>query len=177
MAGPEVYDLDKIDKGNFAAIYTDQESDNGGLPFWIGKVVAKAETRVYSTRDAEDSDDEEEEYRSDEESAEAEPAVEVHEFYVPNPQQAASGKHRLYKEKCTRGPKRPRSGATSAQAVKTWVPVASIGYVFPTLNRDGKIPVTALDWIAYACEVAHKTEYHKCCGVKEFNDDCGFNTL
>ena len=171
--GVTALDISEAKKNRFAAIYTDNPTDNGGCPFWIGKILEADSEHHFAEESATDCDDD----SADEESGTIEEGIKVHEYEVENKGKNPSKDQRQYTPVYEEGPKRRKSTSTAARPVTTWTPLGTVGWIFDKLNTNGKIPKKDLDWIAFACEIAHRTEYHKCCGVEAFNTANGFDNI
>ena len=56
--GMHVYEVQDIEKGQFAAVYATELEENEGLPFWIGKIRSNPESTVDSDDDEDNADGE-----------------------------------------------------------------------------------------------------------------------
>ena len=178
-SGPSTYSSSDINKNAFVAICSEDEGDNEGLPFWLGKVEQTSLAYV--------SDDEDE--SSDDDVPIAERAaqagkvtkkckriwkVKVKEYHQVNKTrkgQVVKNASRTYAEA------KPATGSRQ-KSVFTWVPLTSILYTFPKLTTTKSIPAKDADYIVYTAEIWLKC---KDCptpaGVAKMNSELGFKMV
>ena len=155
---------DQVKKGNLVAVYSVDENDNHGLPFWIGKVADVLEH-------AESEDDEEE----DDADIGVTYDIKIEEYRQTN----ARGTSGKYEPNVVAGASKRGTSRTTASKVINVVPLAQICHVFTSLTGSKTIPAPEKSWIAFNCEVAARTRAFDINrdAVTEFNTSCGFKTM
>ena len=86
---------DKIKQNSIIALYANEDLDNNGLPFFLGKVL-----RIFNKNERPDDDDDDD-GQSDEEAPEY--CVEIHEYIHTEINSQPSGKYILHNEHGVKG--------------------------------------------------------------------------
>ena len=81
---------DEIKKNSIIALYANEDLDNNGLPFFLGKVL-----RVFNKNEKQDDDDDDD-GQSDEDAPEY--CVEIHEYIQTEINKQPTGKYILHTE-------------------------------------------------------------------------------
>lgn len=160
------YEPQQLEKTKFVAIFTEDPSDNHGLPFWIGK--------VHSIVNQEDEEDDEEVAAGSEGIGRIVKAK-IAEWVMQTKGEELTGKYVAY---TTHGGKRKRASATtSAQQQYQEVPINQICFQFDSLTAGKMIMKADKNMIAFNCEVALRTRTYDLPGVEAFNTAEGYKTM
>ena len=166
--GLHIYKVEDIIKGYFAAVYATDIAENGGLPFWIGKVNCTMEERDAETDAFDDSTDD----------GDTTWNVKIEEYSQQQKGKGAKAQWSgVYKPLKVHGAQKQRSKATSAKAVYTTVPIEQVAYIFEELTLAGMLNKTTKEWVSFRCEVASRLREYDCPGVAEFNESCGYKMM
>ena len=165
--GMHVYEVQDIQKGEFAAVYATELDENEGLPFWIGKIRSHPEATADSDEDEDGDGGESCNY-----------FVQIEEYNQQPKSKNAKGQWSgIYKPLKVHGEKKAGSKTTTAKAVITTVPIEQIAYTFPDLTLTGMLNKATKEWVSFRCEVASRLRVFDGPNVEAFNEACGFKTM
>ena len=153
---------EEIEKNSIIALYANEDLDNKGLPFFLGKVL-----RVFN-KNEKDDDDDDDDGQSDEGAPEY--YLEIHEYIQTEINKRPTGKHILHNG---HGETKKGSKSTKAKAVITQVEIAQIGFLIEKMNSDKSIPKNTMKLLSFNCEVAARRKIFVCPGWRKFALDLG----
>ena len=133
---------EEIKKNSIIAVYAEDDEDNHGLPFFLGKVLS------VSNKNEKERDDDEDDDESDEAP---EYLVEIHEYIqTENNDGEPSGKYQLHNVDGERK-KLKGSKATTAKADTSKVPIGQIALVpvNEKMNGNTSLPKATMKFLSY----------------------------
>lgn len=150
------------------ALFAEEQSDNFGLPFWIGKVVAVCESEGEESSNDDDDDDDDGDTSGI--------RVKVAEWIQEQNGGRGTGKYIPYV--LITGPKTKKKGAKArTEQQHTMVDLGQVCWVFDALTQGKNIKAIDKNHIAFNCEVAWKVGTYECVGVEAWNTACGYKTV
>ena len=154
---------EEIEKNSIIALYANEDLDNNGLPFFLGKVL-----RVFNKNEENDDD----EGQSDQNAPKY--VVKIHEYIQTEIDEQPTGKYQLHN---AHGEKKKGSKSTKSKPVTSEVEIAQIAFLIESLNKDKTIPNPAMKLLSFNCEVAARRDIFVCPGWHKFAIDLGLKPM
>lgn len=155
---------EEIEKNSIIALYANEDLDNKGLPFFLGKVL-----RVFNKNEKDDDDDDD-----DDGQKAPEYVVKLHEYIQTEVNQQPTGKYIAHNR---HGEKKKGSKSTKSEAVTSEVEIAQIAFLIESLNKDKTIPNPTMKLLSFNCEVAARRDIFVCPGWHKFAIDLGLKPM